>query len=277
MTFRDLTAARTGSGVPPDPAGIAEGVPVRSLSPTTLLDVCERGQRATPAERAQLLLSAGCPDEPPEVLERLSIGRRDARLLEVRVRTFGDRLDAVATCPACGDRLEMELRAPDLSAQAAATVGDEQDDGAARLLSVDQDGYTVRFRLPTGADMTEVCALPESGPEVLLARCVVDVRRGDEKLEIDGLPEAVAAAVAERMEKADPGPGAALDLACPACEHRWESPLDIASYFWAEVEAWAHRTLRDVHDLASTYGWTERDILAMGGWRRQRYLDLIRK
>lgn len=277
MTLRDLATDRPGRGVPPETPGTAEGDPVRSLSPTILLEVWERGRQVSPAERTELLLSAGCPGEPPEVLEGLSVGRRDARLLEIRTRTFGDRLDAVAACPACGGLLEMELPAAGLSAGSSASTGDELQKDGAELLSVDQDGYTVRFRLPTGADLTAVHALPEPGPEALLARCVVEARRGEERLEVDGLPEAVAAAVAERMEVADPLVGADLDLTCPACGHRWESPLDIASYFWAEIEAWAHRTLRDVHELASAYGWRERDILAMSHWRRQRYLDLIRE
>ena len=35
------------------------------------------------------------------------------------------------------------------------------------------------------------------------------------------------------------------------------------------------RFLRDVHTLASTYGWREADILALSPWRRQYYLALI--
>jgi hypothetical protein len=33
--------------------------------------------------------------------------------------------------------------------------------------------------------------------------------------------------------------------------------------------------VREVHLLASAYGWRESDILAMTPWRRQLYLELV--
>jgi hypothetical protein len=33
--------------------------------------------------------------------------------------------------------------------------------------------------------------------------------------------------------------------------------------------------LRDVHALATAYGWREADIVAMSPWRRQVYLDMV--
>ena len=66
-------------------------------------------------------------------------------------------------------------------------------------------------------------------------------------------------------------PGA---LYCPECGHRWHATFDIVSFFWSEIDAWAYRTLHQVHRLASAYGWREADILAMSPWRRQFYLSL---
>jgi hypothetical protein len=34
--------------------------------------------------------------------------------------------------------------------------------------------------------------------------------------------------------------------------------------------------LRDVHELASAYGWRESEILALSPQRRQAYLELVR-
>lgn len=50
--------------------------------------------------------------------------------------------------------------------------------------------------------------------------------------------------------------------------------FDIGAYLWEEVDAWADRTLRDVHLLAASYGWSERDILDLSPARRGRYLEL---
>jgi hypothetical protein len=33
--------------------------------------------------------------------------------------------------------------------------------------------------------------------------------------------------------------------------------------------------MRDVHQLASAYGWSEHDILTMSAGRRQLYLELV--
>ena len=43
---------------------------------------------------------------------------------------------------------------------------------------------------------------------------------------------------------------------------------------WLEIDAWARRTLRDVHALASAYAWSERDVLALSPTRRTLYREL---
>ena len=40
-------------------------------------------------------------------------------------------------------------------------------------------------------------------------------------------------------------------------------------------DAWALRTLAEVHRLASAYGWREQDILALSPARRQLYLGMV--
>ena len=56
---------------------------------------------------------------------------------------------------------------------------------------------------------------------------------------------------------------------------RWRAVFDIVTFFWSEIEAWACRILREVHILASAYGWCERDILALTSARRQFYLEMV--
>jgi hypothetical protein len=97
---------------------------------------------------------------------------------------------------------------------------------------------------------------------------------GDEQA-IEALPEPIAARIAECMEQADPQANVQLSLVCPACGQEWRGTFDIVSYFWNEISAWAQDVLRDVHLLASAYGWRESDILTLSPWRRQCYLDMI--
>ncbi len=57
------------------------------------------------------------------------------------------------------------------------------------------------------------------------------------------------------MSELDPQGDVQIALSCPQCSHRWHAPLDIVSFVWSEIHAWAVRLLRDVHALASAYGW----------------------
>jgi hypothetical protein len=77
------------------------------------------------------------------------------------------------------------------------------------------------------------------------------------------------------MERADPRGRIQFALDCPACLKHWEETFDITSFFWSEVSAWALRQLREVHVIASTYGWSEAEILALGPARRRAYLEMI--
>ena len=82
-------------------------------------------------------------------------------------------------------------------------------------------------------------------------------------------------AVSDGMEEMDPQGDILLDISCISCGHSWKIVFDIVTFFWTEIDAWAHRILREVHDLAKAYGWREADILAMSPWRRQIYLEMV--
>jgi len=135
----------------------------------------------------------------------------------------------------------------------------------------------VRFRLPNCDDLAalEAGADAPAQKSALLRRCVAEVRLNGDVNATDQLPEVVVTALSVRMADLDPQGDIQLTLTCPHCGHSWASPLDIVSYLWSEIHAWAERTLRDVHALASAYGWRESDILALSPTRRQAYLDMI--
>ena len=77
------------------------------------------------------------------------------------------------------------------------------------------------------------------------------------------------------MADADPQADVRLAVTCPSCGTGWEVPFDAGSFLWSEVEAWARRTLLEVHQLAAAYGWSEAEVLALGPRRRQAYLELV--
>ncbi|HEX6899542.1 MAG TPA: phage baseplate protein [Thermoanaerobaculia bacterium] len=237
---------------------------MRPLSAQELLDAWERGVGESPVRRAMVLLAAACPETAPEDLARESVGRRDARLLTLREWTFGPRLVSVASCPVCAERLETAFDVADIR------VG-SFDDGPQEPLSLKVGGTTLTFRLPNSADLAALSATAgvDGARRRLLDRCLLDTGAND-------LSEEALQAVARRMAEADPQGDIELSLTCPACGHEWLAAFDIASFFWTEIDAWARVLLREIHILASAYGWRESDILALSPWRRRSYLELIR-
>jgi len=249
---------------------------MRALSAPELLSVWEWGGGQPAAQRALALLAAACPDISHDALVGLSIGRRDALLLTLREWAFGPQLVSVASCPGCDERLELSFGVSDI--RVAAASGQLPDGEAANEpLLVSVGGVEVRFRLPNSLDLSAVAGSQDVAAtrRWLLERCVVSALQDGQQADLDQLPAEVTEAIAARMDEADPQANVQLALSCPICGHEWQATFDIVSFFWNEIETWAYRTLRQVHRLASAYGWSQADILALSPWRRQFYLDLV--
>jgi hypothetical protein len=241
---------------------------MRALSAPELLRAWEFGLGQGPVGRALTLLAAAC-DAPPDALAGLTIGHRDACLLTLREWTFGPRMSGVLTCPGCGERLELAFDVAEIRADAPVQ--------AECAVSLSKDGYDVRFRPPNSGDLAAVAG--ESDParhrQLLLERCLLGAHHEGEPVSAERLPTRVVDAVAEGMAHADPQADVELAVSCSACGHPWRAVFDIVSFFWSEIDAWAGRILREVHALASAYGWPESDILALSPRRRQLYLEMV--
>jgi hypothetical protein len=249
------------------------------LAASDLLSVWERAGHAGPLQQALALLSAACPDRDADVLADLSIGERDALLLRLREATFGPHLTGVVACPACGEQIEIAVNVADLQAGARqpavfAAAGDIAP--AAEDVAVEVDGYRLRLRPPSSRDV--MAASQRDGADAaaaLVRRCLVSAHRDAGAVAAGEVPAAVLAIAEQRLAEADPRADVRLRLACPSCGRDATTPLDIVSFFWREIDAWACRILREVHTLASAYGWTEEAILALSPFRRQCYLELV--
>lgn len=228
-----------------------------------LIDLWDRALGAPPVERAIDALVVGLGMERAEV-EALPIGRRDELLFGLRAHLFGERFDAVTTCPSCGDLLETSFDAGDLRTVSPGAPNTTTEVGE----------WAVSWRLPTSADLRAIARFPDldTARRALLARCVLVARR-DEK-PIDEIPDSVLGRVVEDMGRADPAAEVGFEFSCPSCEHSWNDLFDIGEFLWSEVNSAAGLLLEDVGTLAAAYGWSERDILAMGAGRRERYLEL---
>lgn len=229
----------------------------------------ERGLKKGPPERALALLESACPDSPPEALADFSIGRRDAALLKLREWAFGREMTGNATCRKCGQLLEMKLD--------AASLRQPFNDGAQPLeISLAAHACTLVLRLPNSTDLLACAGFTMAEiPKQLFGRCLISARMQDKEVGIGQLPDKVIEAAAEAMSKADPQANLEMDISCIACGHEWREFFDIVSFFWTEIDAWARRMLREIHVLASAYGWSEAEILNLSPLRRSCYLELI--
>jgi len=245
------------------------------LSIPELLTVWERGLAALPFERALAILAVASPESSPAELARLSIGRRDAHLLQLRESPFGPELVIVTACPSCRQALEstmpvaaLRMSTDSTRAPAAALMGDLE---SPFML---QD-YEVRYRSPNTEDIAGCAGLEfAASRRKLLACCVTNARCQGKPVSAEDLPEDVLQKVVEQIATFDPQADTRLDLTCPECHQRWSAVFDIVSFFWTEIDAWARRMLQEVNVLACAYGWRESDILALGPVRRQIYLAM---
>jgi len=241
---------------------------VRALSSADVLETWERGSALVPAGRMLELLRLASPGEAPDALAELPLGECNRRLLAVHGAAFGPRLEAVTACPGCGERLELELPAAALAAAGA--------DGAPAEVRVEAEGHQVACRPLVAADLVAAAAYADvaSARGALVRRCVRAATRGGDGVPAEALPEVVVEAVGRALLESDPGAELLLELVCPACEKRWEAPLEPAEFVWAELRAGAERLLWEVHSLARAYGWTEPQVLALSAPRRRAYLEL---
>lgn len=224
--------------------------PTQTLSAAELLALWETARPQHRLDRALTILAAATPGASRDFLADLSIGERDARLLQLRALILGSRAEGFTECPRCSVRIEFPF-------DTAAFAPPEE-----RAPAHSDSG----IRPVTSRDLAAVVAAPDEKEalRILLRRCA-----GTDS------PNESAEALSEQILAADPQAEITLQLHCPACAHRWGLLFDIADFFWMEISAQAQRLLREIDALARAYGWTESEILRLPAQRRQTYLELI--
>ena len=264
-TINQLSSSGAGS-LPLDAGAFAQ-----SFSTADLLEVWERGQHQQQVERALTMLGVAYPNTPRQSLAALSIGQRDGRLIDLREKLFGSHLTSLTDCPGCGERLELTFNVGDIRVSVDVRPHDE--------FLFYGSGYELRLRLPNSLDLLTLieAAEPTERRERLFEQCVISVVHQGRSKAAAGkeTPAEVVEQAIARIAEADPQADVEVDLNCPCCRHTWQTDFDIVSYLWAELHAWATQLFREVHLLASAYGWSESDILNMSVKRRRSYLEML--
>jgi predicted RNA-binding Zn-ribbon protein involved in translation (DUF1610 family) len=253
------------------------------LRPLTGADqafLLEQGGSLLPAQwttevlaRCVTRLSSGEP-VTRDTMRALTVGDREALLLHLRRLTAGDRMQCVLACPACGEKLDLELKATDLLVPACGEPQERHEtwvragDAACRIV----------FRLPTGADQEAAASLArtdvDAAADLLLHRCVESVVDADGS-PVQELPAAVREQLPARMAELDAQAELTLRLTCPACSGMFTTIFDVASFLFQEIQADLRHLDHEVHLLAYHYHWSPSDILGLSTRQRRRYLELL--
>ncbi|HEX2832553.1 MAG TPA: phage baseplate protein [Thermoanaerobaculia bacterium] len=239
-----------------------------ALTPSELLAIWERGEGQRPWRRALALLAGTAPHAPADELAAMPIGRRDATLVELRARLFGEAFTGITNCPACGEAIELSFDAAEV----------RRAQGSDGPLSMSAGGYDVDVRLPNTADLAAIERADDldSARRLLFSRCITRARHAGKQVAPEELPPQVEETVIAALASVDPQADVTLDAACPACGHAWREPFDIVTFLWTELSVMAKRVIAEVHTLAAAYGWSERDILELSPARRNAYLEMLR-
>jgi hypothetical protein len=232
---------------------------MQEFSAYSLLLTWEQGQKRHSLDRGLLLYALAAPNAELDELADRPLGQRNAALLGLRRRLFGDGLDACVDCPECGEKLEFSVSASTLLSQAKPSPAQIEVEG-------------LQFRLPTTRDLAGVAGDLDasSAARTLLCSLLVTPSNVNEPTALALVPKVAAA-----LEEADPCVDFVLEQQCPPCGHKWLASFDVAAFVWDEVETRARRLLDEVHVLARAYGWTEQEIFSLTDARRSAYLERV--
>lgn len=225
---------------------------------------------------AHTVARIGSADMTPQLAHSLSVGDREALVLQARRIALGDRMQCVVRCSnnECREPMDLDLTISQL------LLPPYSDWRPKYCEAFEKEGtrWNIRFRLPTGADQSAVAGVtradPEAGAAALLDRCVLDARpENGATVPPAALPPAVIEALAERMAQLDPQAEVILQFVCSACGAQGSAVLDAADYLLRELSQ--SQLYREVHVLALHYHWSEREILELSRAKRHRYLALL--
>jgi hypothetical protein len=236
-----------------------------------LLHVWETMRHRSLPRRTAALLALVMPEPDSQQPADLSLTEASRHLLGWRCGRSGPQLACVADCQDCGASFEFEL---DAQALEQSLLGEPKPASATPW---EHEGYRVEFRAPTIGDCVAAADFSDAGSvyQSLLQRCVSGIGPDGAALHVETLPDGALQALEEHLQSTDAATALQLSLACPSCQQLHATPLDVAAFCWAEIDAQMPRLLDEVHLLATRYGWRETDILAMGGTRRSHYLERV--
>jgi hypothetical protein len=246
---------------------------MRQLSGELLLTALDLGAQDTYLGRILTMLALVHPEISREQIAAWSLQDIIIELLTLRAISFGPELAGYLACPACGARLEFTLPIPPVveSLQESKSIIQQR-------CAIGETNFTMRP--VTAADLFSVTPITDlpSARKRLLASCIRETNDEGTDKEIYAeleRPDFMRLAI-RAFEQLQSSSEISIDLQCAECSRAHAIDLDLGRFVWTEVRHAASRLMREVHELASAYGWQEASILAMSSNRRNAYLEMAR-
>lgn len=191
-------------------------------------------------------------------LTALTLAEWEDALLSLRRALIGPQIESETDCDSCGTGNALAFSLDDLPREPSAALPlDGTPLGPLRL--------------------ADLIALEERGLQgepaliALLSQATgMDPAQAEARLTGPDRDTAIAA-----LESAVAGLGLEIGTSCTDCGAALVLPLDVADFLDTELRSRAARLLDEVHLIASSYHWSEAEILGLPSPRRQDYLHRI--
>lgn len=138
-----------------------------------------------------------------------------------------------------------------------------------------EEAVELEIRLPTGKDQRFWLSHASEDWEREMATRLVFRINGETPVRGWQLPGEWLQPIAQTLEAHDPFTVMSLETECPVCTRRVDVAFDLENYLLHQLERQQWQLKLEVHQLASFYHWSERDIVALPKNRREEYLHLI--
>lgn len=140
--------------------------------------------------------------------------------------------------------------------------------------TLEDDGHLLGLRAPIATDVEAVRYLDESAAALaLLKRCIRTIDGGPPtEGDLDALSTETLCGVDAALERLCPAVAERMETTCPSCGAPQQLDLDPLALL---AKGNGEDLLEEIHTLASSYHWSEDQILDLPRERRRRYLHMV--
>ena len=184
---------------------------------------------------------------------------RDRLLASLYISIYGAKIESAVNCKECEEKFDLDFRLDKLLKHYELSTVPLPVDGIYEI----EPG--ICFRLPNGED--ELFINQFRGAEAerqLFERCLL---KGD--------PETDNEKVQTKMAELAPVLSMDIKAICPECNHSQEVQFDMQSFFLIKLKQEIPDLIREIHNIASQYHWSHREILDLPRNIRKQYAALI--